>query len=163
MLKKVILTLVALLVILQFIRSEKNLSDERTNDITTRYKMPENINTILAAACNDCHTNKTRYPWYSSVQPLSWWMSQHVKHGKQHLNFSEFTKRKIAVQNHKLEEIVEMVQEKEMPIPSYTWLGAHGDANLTDEQRLAIIDWSKAQMDSLKRVYPADSLLLRRN
>ena len=54
---------------------------------------------------------------------------------KKHLNFSEFTKRKIAVQNHKLEEIVEMMEEGEMPLKSYTWLGLHPEAKLSAEQK----------------------------
>jgi hypothetical protein len=117
---------------------------------------------MLEVACNDCHSNKTRYPWYSNVQPVAWWLAGHVNDGKRHLNFSEFTKRKIAVQNHKFEEIVEMVKEHEMPLSSYTFAGTHPDAELTDEQRVAITDWATTQMDSLKKWYPADSLVLRR-
>jgi Haem-binding domain len=85
-----------------------------------------------------------------------------VKEGKAHLNFSEFTKRRIAVQNHKLEEITEMVKEKEMPLPSYTYLGLHPEANLTDEQRATITLWAQSQMAMLAAKYPADSLVLRR-
>ncbi len=62
------------------------------------------------------------------------------------------------VQNHKFEEVIEMVEEKEMPLPSYTNFGLHSEANLTDEQRKLIMDWAKAQMTYLKNTYPADSL-----
>ena len=68
----------------------------------------------------------------------------------------------IAVQNHKLEEIAEQVEKKEMPDKSYTFLGLHKDANLTDAQRQQIISWAKAQMDTLKANYPADSLIMKR-
>jgi hypothetical protein len=162
MLKTILLFLLAILVIIQFFRPEKNLSDDKTYDITTQYHVPENIKATFAVACNDCHSNKTRYPWYSNVQPLAWWMASHVEDGKRHLNLSEFTKSKIARQNHKLEEIIETVKEHEMPLPSYTWMGVHKDANLTDEQRVAIADWAAAKMDSLKQVWPADSLVMRR-
>lgn len=162
MLKKILLAALALLVVIQFIRPEKNLSDDKTYDISTKYEVPQNINAMLEVACNDCHSNKTRYPWYSNVQPVAWWLAGHVNDGKRHLNFSEFTKRKIAVQNHKFEEIVEMVKEHEMPLSSYTIAGTHPDAELTDEQRVAITDWATTQMDSLKKWYPADSLVLRR-
>jgi hypothetical protein len=67
----------------------------------------------------------------------------------------------IAVQNHKLEETIEMVKEKEMPLESYTYLGLHKEANLTDDQRDAIVNWAMAQMDSLKANYPADSLKMK--
>ncbi|HMJ67656.1 MAG TPA: heme-binding domain-containing protein [Cyclobacteriaceae bacterium] len=162
MLKKTLLALAAVLVVIQFFRPEKNLSDDRTYDIRTQYHVPENINAIMAVACKDCHSNKTRYPWYSNVQPVAWWLASHVEDGKRHLNFSEFTKGKIALQNHKLEEIVETVKEKEMPLPDYTWMGVHGDARLTAEQRIAIVAWASSKMDSLKQVWPADSLVMKR-
>ena len=160
--KKILYTILALLVIIQFFRPEKNLSDESLFDVHQGYYIPANINLILQKACNDCHTNKTRYPWYSDIQPAAWWMANHVKEGKGHLNLSEFTKRKIAYQNHKLEEFIDEVKEKEMPLPSYTWLGLHADANLSDAERTAIMDWAQKQMDSLKRTYPPDSLVLKR-
>jgi hypothetical protein len=162
MLKKILLSLLAILVIIQFIRPEKNESGDKTYDITTQYHVPENIQATFAVACNDCHSNKTRYPWYSKVQPLAWWMASHVEDGKRHLNLSEFTKSKINRQNHKLEEIIETVKEHEMPLPSYTWMGMHSDADLTEEQRQAIANWAQSKMDSLKQVWPADSLVMRR-
>ena len=160
--KKILLGLAAVLVIIQFIRPEKNLSDDRTYDFSTKYAVPDNVKTILDVACNDCHSNKTAYPWYSNIQPIAWFLDNHVTDGKRHLNFSTFTKRPVAVQNHKFEETIEMVKEGEMPLPSYTWLGLHSGANLTDEQRQILIKWAETNMDSLKAQYPADSLVLRR-
>jgi hypothetical protein len=93
------------------------------------------------------------------VQPAAWFLADHVKDGKKHLNFSEFTNMPLFVQNHKLEEIKEMVEKKEMPLPSYTYLGLHKEANLTDVQRQKIIAWAVSQMNYLKKVYPADSLV----
>jgi hypothetical protein len=85
-----------------------------------------------------------------------------VVEGKEHLNFSEFTHLSIARQNHKFEETIEMLEEKEMPLASYTYLGLHKEANLTDNQRTILINWAKAQMDLLKNTYPADSLILKK-
>ena len=68
----------------------------------------------------------------------------------------------IAVQNHKLEEVIETVEEGEMPMPSYTYLGLHPKANLSPEDREALITWAKAQMDMLKSTYPAGILKLNR-
>ena len=160
--KKLLLSLLALLVIIQFFRPAKNVGGDRTHDISTAYAVPENISILFDKACNDCHSNTTRYPWYSNIQPFAWWMAGHVNDGKSHLNLSEFTTRRIAGQNHKLEEIIETVKEHEMPLPSYTWIGLHPEANLSDEERLAIENWAAAQMDSLKNVWPADSLVMRR-
>ena len=148
--KKVLIGLGIILIIIQFIRPDKNESNDLTNDITTKYPVPEDVNHLLQVSCNDCHSNKTEYPWYANVQPVAWWLNDHVVDGKKHLN--------LFVQNHKFEEVVEMVEKKEMPLPSYTNLGLHSEANLSDEQRTKIIDWAKSQMNYLKNTYPADSL-----
>ena len=161
--KKIILfVILAALIGIQLIRPAKNTSGTKDNDISKKYTVPAQVASILEVACNDCHSNHTKYPWYAEVQPIGWWLNQHVTEGKRHLNFSEFTNRPIAVQNHKFEETIEMVKEKEMPLASYTWLGLHSEAKLTDAQREILVDWSQAQMDMLKTQYPADSLVLRR-
>lgn len=160
MLRKILYGLGILLLILQFIRPPKNNSGDHTHAVSTRYATSPEVEQLLKVACNDCHSNTTVYPWYSNIQPLGWWLYQHVKEGKQHLNFSEFTKRRVAVQNHKFEEIIEMVKEKEMPLGSYTWI--HREAALTDVQRQTLVQWAQTHMDFLRVQYPPDSLVLRR-
>ena len=157
--KKFLIGLGLLLLIIQFIRPDKNELNDLTYDISTKYEVPGDVNHLMQVSCNDCHSNKTEYPWYANVQPVAWWLNHHVVDGKKHLNFSEFTKKPLFVQNHKLEEIMEMVEEKEMPLPSYTYFGLHPEANLTDAQRTMISDWAKAQMTYLRETYPADSLV----
>ena len=158
MLKKLIIGLGVLLLVIQFFPPEKNESNKLTYDIATKYEVPDDVNHLLQVSCNDCHSTKTEYPWYANVQPVAWWLNEHVVDGKKHLNFSEFTKLPLFVQNHKFEEVIEMVEDKEMPLDDYTYLGLHSEANLTDEQRTKITDWAKAQMNYLKERYPADSL-----
>lgn len=158
--KPILLGLLAIFVLAQFIRPAKNQSNDLTNDISGKYVVPDSVQAILKVACNDCHSNYTVYPWYAEVQPVAAWLANHVNEGKEHLNFSTFTTRPIAVQNHKFEEIIEMVKEGEMPLNSYTWI--HRDAILTDGQRQTLIRWAQTNMDSLKAQYPADSLVLRR-
>ncbi|MGM5469729.1 heme-binding domain-containing protein [Flavobacteriaceae bacterium LMO-SS05] len=160
MLKKVLIGLCVLIITIQFFRPEKNESNDRTYDISKTYEVPAPVKAILTVSCYDCHSNKTEYPWYANIQPVAWWLNDHIIHGKQNLNFSEFTKRPIAIQNHKLEEIIEQVEKKEMPLPPYTNLGLHSEANLTDEQRDVITDWARGQMAYLKANYPADSLVM---
>jgi len=162
MIKKILLGVVAILVLIQFVHPEKNESDDQTHNISTKYAVPSDVQHLLAVSCNDCHSNKTVYPWYNNIQPVAWMLNHHVTDGKRHLNFSTFTELPIAVQNHKLGEIVETVEEKEMPDGSYTLLGLHKEANLTPEQRELIINWAKTQMDTLKATYPADSLKMKK-
>ena len=94
------------------------------------------------------------------MQPIASWLAWHVNDGKRHLNFSEFTNRRVAIQNHKFEEIIENLKEGEMPLNSYTW--THKDARLSDEQKQLITAWAQSNMDTLKAHYPVDSLVLRR-
>ncbi len=162
MLKNIFFGLLAIFVIAQFIRPEKNLSDDRTYDIRTAYDVPQDVALIMKLACNNCHSNRTIYPWYSNIQPAAWWLDDHVRHGKEELNFSEFTNKAIAVQNHKLEEVIEKIEEGEMPLPEYTYLGLHPEAKLSDAQKNTMINWAKAQMAVLKDSYPPDSLVRRR-
>ncbi len=160
--KKILGGFVLLLIVIQFIQPSKNLSDDNTYHIKTKYNMPDEVAQLLHAACDDCHSNKTNYPWYAQVQPLAWWLNHHVTDGKKHLNFSNFTSRPIAVQNHKLEETIEMIEHNEMPLASYTWFGLHPQAKLSATQKQTLISWAKAQMDTLKAQYPPDSLVLKR-
>ena len=162
MFKKLLLALLALFLIIQLFRPEKNNSNDLTNAVTKKYDVPEEVAVILKNACNDCHTNNTVYPWYANVQPVAWWLDEHVIDGKRHLNLSDFTKLPIAVQNHKFEEIVEVIDENEMPLESYTYLGLHQEANLTSKEKDALKAWAVKQMDYLKSSYPADSLIMKR-
>ncbi|SEG39449.1 heme-binding domain-containing protein [Algoriphagus boritolerans] len=161
MIKKITLGLVVLLILIQFIPAEKNESNDTEFDITKSYEVPDNVAMILKGACNDCHSNLTRYPWYSNIQPIKYFLADHVNEGKREWNLSTFTKLPLAVQNHKFEEVVEMVEEKEMPLASYTYFGLHPEANLTDEERKVLIDWAKDQMAMLAATYPADSLKMK--
>ena len=161
MLKKILLAVLGVVLVLQFFRPEKNLSDDNTHAIASKYGVPKQVNDLLQAACYDCHSNKTVYPWYANVQPLGWWIAEHVEDGKEDLNFSEFTNLPLAVQNHKLDEVIEVLEEGEMPLESYTYLGLHPEANLNSEQKDVLMVWAKDQMAYLKATYPADSLKMK--
>jgi hypothetical protein len=146
------------LVIIQFIKPAPNQSvGPQANYISNKHEVPENVKTILDKACMDCHSNNTRYPWYAAIQPLAWWLADHVKDGKKHLNFDEYTQRSLRYQYHKMEETVEMVKEEEMPLPSYTW--THTDARLSNEERVAITSWAQSVMKNMEAQYPMDSLV----
>lgn len=141
-LKNIGIALLVILVVIQFIPTEKNTGDMMgPNHISTLVPVPENINQILVTSCNDCHSNSTVYPWYSRVQPVGFWLDHHVDEGKGELNFSEFATYKKKRQLHKLDEIVEMIEEQEMPLSSYTLI--HGDAKLSIEQQALLVNWAK--------------------
>ena len=159
--KKLFIAIGLLFLLLQFIPIKKNSSNENTFHLSTKYPVTDSVREILANACNDCHSNQTTYPWYSNIQPVGFWLNHHVNEGKEHLNFSTFTNLPIAVQNHKFEELIETVEEGEMPLPSYTYFGMHPKANLSDDQKNLLTDWARARVEFLKANYPADSLILK--
>ena len=157
-LKRTLLLLLVALVIIQFFRPEKNISASPSpNDITKNFSVPADVGQILAVSCNDCHSNNTRYPWYHSIQPVAWWLHDHVTEGKRHLNFNKYGMYNLRRQYHKFEEIIEMVKQDEMPLPSY--LIGHRDAELSPEQKDKIITWSNDCMNVMKNMYPVDSLV----
>jgi hypothetical protein len=160
MLKKLLLVLFVILLVLQAFRPEKNTSANKENDISSLYPVPDNVEQILVKACNDCHSNSTVYPWYAEVQPIAWWLDDHVKDGKKHLNFNEFASYRLAKQFHKLEEVFDEVKGGEMPLGSYTVV--HRDAKLTDAERNILMDWSVAVRDTMKARFPADSLIMKK-
>ena len=162
MIKKILIGLGIIFLLIQIIRPAKNISGESHNDVMTKYAASGEVKNLLKDACYNCHSNHSDYPWYSNIQPVGWWLNNHIKEGKSKLKFSEFTSRRIAWQNHKFEETIEMVKEKKMPLPSYTWLGLHPEAKITDTEREMITSWAQAMMDTLANQYPADSLIMRR-
>lgn len=96
---------------------------------------------MIHTSCYDCHSNNTTYPWYSEIQPVAWWLADHVKEGKSELNFSEFATYTAKKGDHKLDEFIKMLKEGEMPLTSYTLI--HGDAKLTAEQIVELTDWAE--------------------
>ena len=142
MLRKSLLVFLLVLVIIQFFRPQKNVSaQDQPQALKKRYAIPANVEASLQQACYDCHSNNTRYPWYAQVQPVAWYLADHVKEGKEELNFDEFLSYPPRKQDHKLEEVIETQEEGTMPISSYTAL--HKNANLTPKQKREIIDWVK--------------------
>jgi hypothetical protein len=142
MIKKIALLLLALIVIAQFIRPAKNVAAVAgPNDIATKHPVPANVAALLQRACYDCHSNNTKYPWYAEVQPAGWWLAEHVNDGKRHLNFSEFAAYTPKRAKTKAGEIVDEVEEKKMPLKSYTWM--HPEARLTVEEIKLIIAWAE--------------------
>lgn len=161
MFKKIMLVLLAALVVIQFIHPKKNKAEgPQPNYIGNAFNIPAEVKTILAKACNDCHSNNTRYPWYANFQPIHWWLNKHIKEGKKHINYDEYTNRPLRYQYHKMEETIEMVKDGEMPLNSYTW--THKDAKLTAEEKAKITGWAQSVMDSMKAKYPVDSLVRKK-
>lgn len=146
--KKILLAFLIVFIGIQFIQPEHNKNEqELPTDITRVIPVQQNVVAILKNACNDCHSNNTRYPWYVNIQPMGWIMANHIKNGKDDLNFSEFGKYSTRKQENKLKSIASQVKDGSMPISSYTIM--HTDARLSEEDKNAVIDWALKTKDSL--------------
>ena len=133
--------LLVFLAIIQFVKPPKNNNPAvNEHDLTRHYLMPDSVRLVLQRACFDCHSNNTTYPAYSQVQPIGWWLNDHIKKGKGHLNFSEFETYTKKRQVKKLKEIATTVEKGEMPLNSYLWI--HKDAVLTVTEKKMIEDWA---------------------
>jgi len=140
-LKKILLILLLVLVIAQFFRPDKNDGNlESVNAFVAETKPSNEVKAILVESCFDCHSDHTRYPWYNNITPINYWLADHVAHGRKHLNVSKWEAYSVERKDHKFEEIIEMINVKEMPLKSYTY--THSEANLSDTQIKQITDWA---------------------
>ena len=127
---------------MQFYRPYKNINTtDHTAVFISETNPSKEVRLILKNACYDCHTNNTNYPWYNNVAPISYWLSHHIDEGKEHLNFSDWEKYTTKKKAHKLEELVEEVEEGKMPLNEYTW--THASAKLSTQEKEAIMAWAK--------------------
>jgi len=136
--------IIMVLLAIQFIRPSKNFSSDTAgpNDITTQHATSPQVKAILSKACYDCHSDNTRYPWYAEVQPVSWWLANHVKDGKRHLNFSQFGGYTPKRASKRIKDVIEETKSHEMPLASYTLI--HREAKLTDEEIAALTAWAES-------------------
>lgn len=149
LLKKIGWVALGLLLVIQFIPTEKNEGQLSSLDAFKNETKPsKEVENILSKACYDCHSNITNYPWYHSIAPINFWMNHHVEEGKEHFNLSEWNNYSLKRKEHKMEEFWEEVEEKHMPLDSYTW--THGDAKLSDEEIAMVVSWAKTVQENYK-------------
>lgn len=137
--KRILLVLAAVFIILQFIPVN------RANppvDAAKVLQAPPNVQSILDRSCKDCHSNRTEWPWYARIAPVSMWMADHVKDGRREVNFDEFNTYSAKRRARKMKEICEQVEEHEMPLWEY--LPLHRRAKLSDADIQTLCAWTKS-------------------
>ena len=149
--QKGLLFLLGVLVLIQFIRPARNTSGQAyPADISQIYPMQENVQGILKTSCYDCHSNNTDYPWYANVQPGGWWLTSHIRKGKEELNFNEFGNYSSRKKQSKLKAISNSIKDGTMPISSYTLI--HRNARLSGTEQELILNWIEKTKDSLSQI-----------
>ena len=110
----------ALLAAIQFVRPARtNPPSDPSVTLHAQVTVPPAVASILERSCRDCHSNNTKWPWYSNVAPVSWWVIDHVNHGRSHFNFSQWAKYNAEEQRTLLTRSCELSKKGDMPLPSY--------------------------------------------
>jgi hypothetical protein len=122
------------------------------NDLMTTTVPPPPVAAMLHAACYDCHSSKTKWPWYSRVAPMSWLIADDVDEGRTNLNLSDWPADNPKRAAKRLESMSEEIGYGDMPPKKYTAL--HADARLTESQRKQLTDWLDAEAARLKASVP---------
>ena len=138
--KKVLVIIIVAFILLQFFPIDKNNPAVTPKmDFLTIKNTPESTAKIIRNGCYDCHSNESKYPWYSNVQPFGWFLKDHIEEGRKELNYSTFATYEPKRQAHKLYEAAEMVEKGEMPLDSYV-LG-HSEANFSAAQKEQLVKY----------------------
>jgi hypothetical protein len=118
------------------------------SDLIASNPPPPQVAAMLHAACYDCHSSETRWPWYSRAAPISWLIANDVNEGRKNLNLSDWPNDIPMRAAKRLEDMSDEVGSGEMPLPKYTKI--HADARLTENQRKELTDWLDAEAARLK-------------
>lgn len=145
-LKWILAAIAVVFVLLQFTNPARTNPPVKNNFPITNAPPP--IAAMLRAACYDCHSSETRWPWYSRIAPMSWQIAQDVKEGRESLNLSDWPNDNPTRAAKKLENMTEKIEYGEMPMKKYTLI--HADARFTASQRKELMDWLDAEAARLK-------------
>jgi hypothetical protein len=140
--------LVVALIGIQFVRPAlTNPPVDESQTINAQLQMTPEVASILDRSCRDCHTNKTVWPWYTKLAPVSWWLADHVNEGRQNLNLSEWGKLPKDRQDRKLRQMCDEILDGAMPLPSY--LPMHSAAKLSDQDKKMLCGWTDKERERL--------------
>jgi hypothetical protein len=145
-LKWIIATPLILLALLQ-LTNPAHINPPVTHDFMAATQPPPEVAAMLRSACYDCHSDETRWPWYSHLAPMSWQIARDVYEGRKHVNLSEWP-ADLKLAQKKIGDMSDEVDDGDMPLPKYTLI--HKDARLTERQRNELTQWLDAQVDDLK-------------
>lgn len=139
--KKIFFIIVTFFLLIQMFQPARNEDNGQVLPVhfTKMYKVPVDVQSILLNSCFDCHSNNTRYPWYSYIQPARFLMDWHIKNGKEKLNFSTWGNYSKRQQETKLERIVKQIKADKMPLATYTLI--HKNAILSIDQKSLVMNW----------------------
>jgi len=105
--------------------------------------VPPDISALFTRSCNDCHSNKTNWRWYTYVAPVSWLTVGHVNGGRAELNFSVWGRYATRMKETRLRAICQQCEKGTMPIASYAFV--HPEVKLSSDEVQGICEWTKLE------------------
>lgn len=149
MLKKIVLVIAAAFVLAQLVRPDlTNPKEQPGHTLYANVNVPQDVRGIFERSCRDCHSNRTTWPWYTNLAPVSWLLAHDVKDGRKELNLSEWAKYDVNRAERKLEEICDQVKKGDMPMKIYVPL--HPNAKLTDDDKQVVCGWANGERERLR-------------
>lgn len=116
--------------------------------ITSDIKTPENVKMILRESCYDCHSNETRWYWYTKYAPVSWLIAHDVNEGREYLNFSTWDNYSVNEKREILHESIEEIQEGEMPMKIYELM--HPNSKISEDKLKILTSWIKNEYGEIE-------------
>lgn len=143
-LKWLMLVVAVLFVGIQFKRPARtNPPIDESQTINAHTQMTPQVAQIIDRSCSDCHTNKTAWPWYTNVSPVSWFVVDHVDEGRGDMNLSEWGKYDQRRRGRRLQQMCDLVKDGAMPLSSYTPLHPGSKPSAGDIKVLC--EWTEAE------------------
>ena len=140
MVKRILIGFVVIIIIIQFIQPARNNTGQVVPQSFIDTFLPnDTVLNLLSNSCFDCHSNHTKYPWYTNVQPIGWMMAKHINDGKADLNFDELAALSSRRRNSKFKSISEQIEQEKMPLKSYLLM--HKNAKLSKADKNILINF----------------------
>lgn len=138
------------LVGIQFIPIQRNETELVSNaDFIKSYQPPIDIGNMIQSSCYNCHSNQSRYPWYSNVQPIGWLLQNHISEGKSELNLSEFGNLSNRMKRMKIKSIISQIADDKMPLPSYLLM--HTNAKLDSLKKAQLTSYFDSLVNNIDK------------
>lgn len=147
MVKRIFIGFVVIIIVIQFIQPVRNTSGQVVpQSFIDTFQPNDTIVKLLANSCFHCHSNNTKYPWYTNIQPVGWLMAKHINDGKDELNFDDLAALSNRRRNSKFKSIAEQIQQDEMPLKSYLLI--HRNAALNETDKKVLINFFQSKINN---------------
>lgn len=140
--RNIIILIIVLLSVAQFFKIDKTTPSVTSSlDFLAKENPPVNIARMIKNQCYDCHSNETKYPWYTDYAPISWWIKSNINGAREYFNFSEWGKLEQKEKIAKIQECYEAIEEGEMPVALYIMM--HEESQFSDAASDSLMNWFK--------------------